>query len=170
MKTAIDFSDAPKGAEYYYKDKYWKVVNGKLFAYELKQGYTFTEEYHWALSDYVIAITEKMIANPVQCVEKMKNMNIKPVYTQAMVDHNIVPLVGMEVMTPWGKGRVELIFMDQICCSNEHGIGLNELTEIKPLDTRTDKEKAIEKIMKIMADKVNYKHAAEAIYDTWSKS
>ena len=33
-----------------------------------------------------------------QCVEEMTNMNIKPIYTQAMVDAGVMPSVGMECL------------------------------------------------------------------------
>jgi len=33
-----------------------------------------------------------------QCVEEMTNMNIRPVYTQAMVDAGVMPSVGMECL------------------------------------------------------------------------
>ena len=57
----------------------------------------------------------------------------KPLYTKEMCDAGELPSVGISVMTPWGKAKVELIYMHQICCSNEYGIGVNELDEIKPL-------------------------------------
>lgn len=64
-----------------------------------------------------------------------------------------VPKVGEDVMTPWGKAKVELIHVNDICLSNEYGLGVEKITELKPIDK--EREATIKKCNSIWRDKNN---------------
>jgi len=54
-----------------------------------------------------------------KCVEEMTNMNIKPVYTQAMVDAGVVPSVPMRCQWNGHNTNITLTFIgDEMFCGN----------------------------------------------------
>jgi len=82
-----------------------------------------------------------------KCVEEMTNMNIKLIYTKEMVDAGVMPSVGMEVMHLAVKKVVMLpadLNSKYVLNSVNDFYSLALIHDIKPLDTRTDKEKALD--------------------------
>ena len=99
----------------------------------------------------------------------------KPVYTQEMADKGELPSVGMEVLVR-GCKRVILLGPDSdgdYVTTNEHGAyDFDSADQLKPIDTRTKKEKAIDGIrLSCGFNKLNSmeKELLAKAYDTWSK-
>jgi len=102
----------------------------------------------------------------------------QPVFTQAMADNGELPLVGMEcnfetaffttatsnrgVCKPiaYHAGKVWLDMFD-----SEYVININVI-EFKPIDTRTDKERAIDEIM-LGNIGANTRELLSIVYDKW---
>ena len=87
----------------------------------------------------------------------------RAVYTQEMADNGVLPSVGMdcliynaELMKPeYEKATIDFIGYHVIVYSSESCTERTcnlELVEFKPIDTRTDKEKAIEDLSKLVGD------------------
>ena len=77
---------------------------------------------------------------------------LQPVFTQAMADNGELPQVGMECQTSTGKVIVKYagknVFVTE--CGDGFESTLSKkgaLHSLKPIDTRTDKEKAIDDIL-----------------------
>ena len=56
-----------------------------------------------------------------KCVEEMTNMNIKPVYSQAMVDAGVMPSVGMECQTSTGIVTVRYVGKSVVVADDDEG-------------------------------------------------
>ena len=122
----IDWSKAPEGATHYYPciDCFY------LFD---KHG-----------DDFVFNGTEKELCSDISCFKGclIPRPETKPAYTKAMFDNGVMPLVGMEY-----EHGVVLVGADKegMYVISEHGISIiAELSAIKPIDTRTDKERAVD--------------------------
>lgn len=85
-----------------------------------------------------------------QCVEDCSNnfgKEVKPTYTQAMANHNILPLVGMKCCysslaeVVWNICTV-IAYYDGYVWTSDNGIRMLSNTKFKPIDTRTDTDKA----------------------------
>jgi len=76
----------------------------------------------------------------------------KPIYTQAMTDHNILPLVGMECQTSTGKVTVRYIGKKLVITEDNEGCEFTltkklALHSLKPLTLpKTDEEKAFDRL------------------------
>ena len=74
------------------------------------------------------------------------------VFTQAMADNGELPVVGMECCYSslnrivWNKCTI-IAYYDGFVWTSDNGIRQLSLTAFKPIDTRTDKEKAIDNLM-----------------------
>ena len=109
--------------------------------------------------------------------------NIKPVYSQAMVDAGVMPSAGMEVMHLSVK-KVVMLLADSnskyVLKSVNDFYSLALAHDIKPLDTRTDRQKTIDDIHKVdqrVHDEHDFNSAfLDAVINneihgiTWSKS
>ena len=120
-------------------------------------------EYFGAIYQYIRPLSiENKLEKPAQ-----------PVFTQAMADAGELPVVGMNcqgyVLAETKKqGRscdkwVEGVFIQKsqapnggICflfkCDNGHYYTLNSVSHFKPIDTRTDKEKALDELYKFFQE------------------
>jgi len=107
------------------------------------------------MADNGMSITySKYKDNYINNTGGMTNMNTKPVYTQAMADDGVMPSVGMEVMHLSVK-KVVMLLADSnskyVLKSVNDFYSLALRHDIKPLDTRTDTEKAIDNILALVA-------------------
>jgi len=145
----IDWGKSPKGTEYSYKDDWYKVVNNILFRYEPKCLHSSFSGYHWARSEYIEQLTEKMTGRPV-----------KPVYTQSMVDKGESPLVGMEYIDGGGilckclvsyGGQCIGLQIERVVPGLALPLSQTARGYCKVIDTRTDSEKAIDNMLKDMS-------------------
>ena len=91
----------------------------------------------------------------------------KPVYTQAMCDAGTLPSVGMECcyssssMVIWNECTV-IAYYDGFVWTSDNGIRSLANTKFKPIDTRTDEEKAFDNYwsnLKDCNDVVEFKEA-----------
>jgi hypothetical protein len=119
---------------------------------------------------------------PKSLLEKETKPDYKPlVYTQEMVDNGELPIVGMEFMGKgyahneytkmWFKLEALGIYSGSVIaesCSEANEVQL--YSEIKPIDTRTDKEKAIDELIKCIGSHANNEYARDLLsstYDEW---
>ena len=140
--TKIDWSKAPESAEFSFDDDWFKTVNGNLFIYKQKKGHQFIEgEFHWAYySGDKVGLRKKVIIKPS-----------KPLYTTKMQEAGELPSVGMECIVINCQNKPEkctLLYSSNTYYIVAHGYGEQHYhargVSFKPVDTRTDKEKAIE--------------------------
>lgn len=178
VKPTVDWTMAPEGATHALTTgKDWggddDLVGEVEFA-RLNSGYYYC--YHdnsWSSARFVIGDDDWVIleARPTKTTKP-----VKPIYTQAMIDAGEKPKVGMEVNVRLSLSSEELMKGEVVHIGQNFGVtnfvvqcqnwlSVFELKGIHPIDTRTDKEKTIDRIMKIMTDKVNYLHCAQDIYD-----
>lgn len=98
-----------------------------------------------------------------------------PVFTQSMADNGELPVVGMEFMwRTWGEeGLCTMLGKhgDECWIETEEGTKLvGNITNVTPIDTRTDKEKACDKIWAELDDsgkEYDLRTAMELAYDKW---
>lgn len=173
MKTVIDWSKSPESAEYSYQGNWWKVVNDILFRFEPKSLHSSLFcGYHWARSGYTTQLTEKMT----------RRAEPKPVFTQAMADKGELPPVGSECMV---LGDPAFDYDYHKCLIVAHTEPVKDLYVIvggrpyyyshssrnnfKPIDTRTDKEKSIDKLMndEYILNDLRGRDLVTAAYDKW---
>lgn len=107
----------------------------------------------------------------------------KPVYTQEMADNGVLPSVGMECLIfngelhnpEYEKAEIDFIGVHVAVYSSESCTERTcnlELIKFKPIDQRTDKEKAIDEAYKeliLASGKSNFKNELGNIYDKWVK-
>lgn len=76
--------------------------------------------------------------------------NDKPIFTQAMADVGELPPIGSEYMTSRGKHKAiahaHQVDVDVVVGQSQLCVTISELSEVKPIDTRTDEEKKLDKI------------------------
>ncbi len=163
MKPVIDWSKAPELAEYNYKGDWWRLVNGTMFRWEDKvlTG-SFESGKHWARTSHS-GLADKMTERPEP----------SPVFTQAMVDNGELPSVGCRVIyvccnrigskvtdahRAHDNKEMTVVALDNsliVLISDDKAFvtACNDQW-VKPIDTRTDKEKAID-YMQYAYDKGN---------------
>lgn len=152
--NVIDWSKAPEGATHYgcendsYGAGWYKNINNNTFdVWPVTHG-----KWHTSVGKGGDIGDRELIPKPQH----------KPIYTQAMSDAGELPCVGMECMAKlkhqsydhWGKvyiiGHSQdgkwLVFSDAFNTLSQHHID-NGTYEFKPIDTRTDKEKAFDKFL-----------------------
>lgn len=95
----------------------------------------------------------------------------KPVFTQEMVDLGQAPLIGMMVKFPTGEGEIALgADNDGVCIVIDGGIYKRvAFNAIKPIDTRTPKQKAIDDLADIIGRNDDPTKCAEAIINAGYK-
>ena len=121
----------------------------------------------WGLGDYLGAIT--VAGNAIEPVKEVKE--VKPVFTQAMYDAGEPIKTGMAFTTETGgEYFAELVNDKSVCFTDEDGhLVAFSIGWPLPIDQRTDKEKAIHKIDKIITKA--YQEATDSfISDTRFKS
>jgi hypothetical protein len=132
----IDWSKAPEGATHYSTaGTFLKEINGKFafFTCGVSHG-------GWLIDNHHQPDRINLTPRP-----------IKPVYTQAMKDKGIHVKAGMMFTTEVdGNYTAELVNDKSVCFTDEDGflIALN-IHMAKPIDTRTDTEKAIDDLRKM---------------------
>ena len=116
--------------------------------------------------------------------ELMEAQPTKPIYTKAMSNHNILPRVGMECIGKRfhqsdnqfkhcfiiGKNKEgDYLVFERNSKIEQHNIN-NGVWEFKPIDTSSDKEKAIDEFMKEnLKGGIAFKHLISLAYDKWVK-
>ena len=172
----IDWSKAPEWSTAYARleNKNWYYyINDKCYAF-----YTSPDEvYEYGSSD---ESTEYFVKGEFEILEERPRPQPKPVYTQEMCDNGELPPIGSEFID------VELndIVDNTTVLAIAHDLKLKRVVyrrgsnlddseyfgavahECKPIDTRTDKEKAIDKI--ILGDAgANTRELLSIVYDKW---
>ena len=100
----------------------------------------------------------------------------KPIYTQAMADAGVSPIVGMEclIFYPTNNHKGTITYMGKGVgafhsedADIEYTFSL-DVVSFKPIDTRTDKEKAIDEFMdEHLKGGIAFKHLISLAYDKW---
>lgn len=95
----------------------------------------------------------EVTAKPLLTASNVTNKNKKPTYTQEMADNGELPQVGMLCEFKHGgydtEGTVTAITKEYIVlteCTGKERIRKLSESPIKPIDTRTDKEKAMQSL------------------------
>ena len=108
-----------------------------------------------------------------QCVKELSEAKLmsKPVYTQEMKDRGELPSVGMECIS-YGNRVVILLDADKqgdFVTMNANGIyEFNAIEDINPIDTRTDKEKAIDNLIEVFGSSSSRSWEMLSLaYDKW---
>tara|TARA_R110000868_G_scaffold162439_1_gene393667 strand:+ start:16956 stop:17603 length:648 start_codon:yes stop_codon:yes gene_type:complete len=136
---------------------------------EMTLGLDVNSVTHGDLYDYVNA--NKTI------LEKETKPDYKPlVYTQEMVDNGELPIVGMEFMGKgyahneytkmWFKLEALGIYSGSVIaesCSEANEVQL--YSEIKPIDNRTDEEKANDDILKLVSGLPTWRYKSKAVVE-----
>ena len=93
----------------------------------------------------------------------------KPIKTTRSVTStkNWRPVIGEMVSTAWGEAKVELIHGDELCCSNEYGIGVVKLSDISRVDEKRKStvKKAVEILNKTFGIDTAHECICEKLYD-----
>lgn len=100
-----------------------------------------------------------------------KSIEVKPVYTKAMQDAGEQIKTGMRFRTEDGEYIAELVNVFSVCFTDKYGflVGRN-INAIKGIDTRTDKEKAIDELLNEFSEsKGRTKVILGIAYDKWVK-
>jgi len=170
MKAVIDWSEAPEDTTHYSpetdeENSCWVKLMNSGFLYIAKNHFDKNKDTPWIKANF-----------------KYCNLIVRPVatniYTQAMVDSGVMPLVGMECMVinrklavpDWEKctilfiGKFRVIYNSESCNERVGNVDLTGEVEFKPLDTRTDTEKAIKDLNSTWALSIT-PHAAKAILE-----
>ena len=114
---------------------------------------------------------------PKSLLEKETKPDYKPlVYTQEMVDNGELPIVGMEFMGKgyahneytkmWFKLEALGIYSGSVIaesCSEANEVQL--YSEIKPIDNRTDEEKANDDILKLVSGLPTWRYKSKAVVE-----
>lgn len=144
---------------WYYCDKdYWEFIS--------------KEEFCWPLT---YAAAKKAAESVMEITDKLK-----PVYTQEMYDNRELPPVGSKCTSrdsrfnDWRECKVLFINDDVVfCCdldniAHYHFSRSNASVEFKPIDQRTDKEKAIDEFMaENLKGGISFKSLISIAYDEW---
>lgn len=160
----IDWSKAPEGATHYnpsdYAElcKFYKIINGE-YKYYYRDAWCKSTCEIGTLKDKLI---ERPQPQPSSPLDFGAVPDVKPIFTQSMSDNGEFPQVGMEVEVD-GTGVVYVIVLPKdsegdFILTPKNGDKYwqrSNVQFIKPIDTRTDKEKAVDDIRKItMPDKL----------------
>jgi len=100
-----------------------------------------------------------------------KSIEVKLVYTKAMQDAGEQIKTGMKFRTEAGEYIAELVNDLSVCFTDEYGffVGIN-IHAIKGIDTRTDKEKAIDaELVSCTGYTDDIRNALSNAYDKWVK-
>ena len=149
----INWDEAPTSTEYTYRGFYYKAVNDVLYVYKVHgaSGGGFVVPFYWGESTYGLDAIKSMTPRP----------ETKPIYTQAMFDAGELPLVGMNCMvlnSCRAHPKYELCTLNYksptFCVysydgDDERCDSVANL-KFKPIDTRTDSEKAIDEACEII--------------------
>ena len=104
---------------------------------------------------------------------KKPKEEVKPVYTKAMQDAGEQIKVGMKFRTEAGEYIAELVNDLSVCFTDEFGFFVGASIHVaKGIDTRTDKEKAIDELLKEHREEFPFDNAdmvASMAYDKWVK-
>ena len=102
-----------------------------------------------------------------------KSVEVKQVYTKAMQDAGEQIKVGMKFRTEAGEYIAELVNDLSVCFTDEFGFFVGASIHVaKGIDTRTDKEKAIDELLKEHREEFPFDNAdmvASMAYDKWVK-
>lgn len=162
MKTVIDWSKAPVWATAYakLKNKEWYYyLNDTCYAFVTnldevcEYGLTNESTEYFLFGDFDVLVERpKPETKPVYTKEYFTPCS--PVYTQDMADSGELPSVGMECCYSgvlgniWNKCTI-IAYYDGFVWTSDNGIRALKSTKFKPLDTRTDNEKAFDKFLDI---------------------
>jgi len=152
MTNEIDWTKAPEGATHYAK------VDGEIVYYKTNGDQIFgchdTEWVHDSSSKcWLMNNTHKIPEPSTLCGTSSKPL--QPVFSKAMQDNNELPPVGSKAICEYQDG-VELLIVAHDLLNEDGAFALvcdstgywgAEARRWKPIDTRTDKEKAIDNLM-----------------------
>tara|TARA_R110000764_G_scaffold10764_4_gene32836 strand:- start:615 stop:1472 length:858 start_codon:yes stop_codon:yes gene_type:complete len=180
--TSEEFwKDAPEGATHYWS---WSQSFYKLSDYD--EDFVFNND-SWELcsdiscfgSDGLFEYPQSTPTETPEEKEALDSIVNKPlVYTQEMADNGELPPYGLLVQLRRDYGDDDQFYNGRLI-SEDRGViwfdddkyggclhSLNEVT-LQPIDQRTEKEKAIDSIVKTLKRSMAYNEAAEIIYDKW---
>jgi len=157
MKTVVDAVNEFKGE--------WPCDNRSAMIY-CKISYAMYKEGDWEsfvhdnFSDLNLSYWDSIctVKEFNQCVEEMSNLvPVKPAYTQEMADKGVMPSVGMECEID-GTGVAYVVVLtgddegDYILTpkKGDKYWQRSNIQYIKPIDTRTDEEKAIDEACEVI--------------------
>ena len=145
----IDWSKAPGGATHYgiesgnYYSGFYKIISSD-------EGF-FHDKSQWLECGSWPELIERPQPKPLKPIDFGAIPDDKPVFTQAMADNGESVKVGMLFATRVdGNYKAAMVNGKSVCFVDEDGflIGI-PLAWAKPIDTRTDKEKAIDDLFKL---------------------
>lgn len=147
----IDWSKAPEGATHY-------MPISKTFCESWIKDPTSNGYYYMVIDEEDEGWAKARFSYPEAALSCLIAKQSQPVFTQSMADNKELPQVGMDCLFK-KRGALEagtvtaitkrfIIFTDSF--GDEHVRKLDELT-IEPIDTRTNKEKAVDSYIKSLS-------------------